>query len=235
MTDQKMKINVVEDAEATGEVATVYDEWRAHSGRQQMPGILKCFSHRPDFLREVMSFSNTYWLDSHAYFLRVQGAEEKTVQAIAEGKLDEAGLTQAERVLLEYVTRVTEAAYRTTAEDVQLLRDHGWSEPQIAEAVYITALFAFFNRVADAFGIAPQGYLEMNAMTKWAFTGDDQEEHKTLVGWHIRGTVLSLAGLRRLYRLGHAPAAGSLRACHGKNADACLLSLPVRDHVDSGA
>jgi alkylhydroperoxidase family enzyme len=88
------------------------------------------------------------------------------VQAIAEGKLDEAWLTPAERVLLEYVTRVTEAAYRTTEEDVQLLRDHGWSEPQIAEAVYITALFAFFNRVADAFGIASQGYLEMNTMTK---------------------------------------------------------------------
>jgi len=88
------------------------------------------------------------------------------VQAIAEGKLDEAELTPAERVLLEYVTKVTEAAYRTTAEDVQILRDHGWSEQQIAEAVYITAMFAFFNRVADAFGISPQGYLEMNAMTK---------------------------------------------------------------------
>jgi alkylhydroperoxidase family enzyme len=88
------------------------------------------------------------------------------VQAIAEGRLDEAGLTEPERVLLEYVGKVTEAAYRTTAEDVQILRDHGWTEPQIAEAVYIAALFAFFNRVADAFGISPQGYLEMNAMTK---------------------------------------------------------------------
>ena len=88
------------------------------------------------------------------------------MQAIAEGNLDKAELTPAERVLLEYVTKVTEAAYRTTEEDVQILRDHGWSEPQIAEAVYITALFAFFNRVADAFGISPQGYLEMNAMTK---------------------------------------------------------------------
>jgi alkylhydroperoxidase family enzyme len=88
------------------------------------------------------------------------------VQSIAEGKLDDAGISAAERVLLEFVTKVTEAAYRTTAEDVQILRDHGWSEPQIAEAVYITAMFAFFNRVADAFGIPPQGYLEMNAMTK---------------------------------------------------------------------
>ena len=88
------------------------------------------------------------------------------MQAIADGKLDEAGLSEAERALLDYVTKVTEAAYRTTEEDVQNLRDHGWSEPQIAEAVYITAMFAFFNRVADAFGISPQGYLEMNAMTR---------------------------------------------------------------------
>ena len=88
------------------------------------------------------------------------------MQALVEGKLDEAELTPAERALLDYVTKVTEAAYRTTAEDVQGLRDGGWSEPQIAEAVYITAMFAFFNRVADAFGVPPQGYLETNAMTK---------------------------------------------------------------------
>lgn len=88
------------------------------------------------------------------------------MQAIAKGDLDQAGLTPAERALLEYVTKVTEAAYRTTREDVQALRDHGWTEAQIAEAVYITAMFAFFNRVADAFGIAPMGYLEMDGVTK---------------------------------------------------------------------
>jgi hypothetical protein len=27
-------------------------------------------------------------------------------------------------------------------------------------------MFAFFNRVADAFGIAPMGYLEMDGVTK---------------------------------------------------------------------
>lgn len=86
------------------------------------------------------------------------------VQSIAEGDLDGAGLTGAERALLEYAKRVTEAAYRTTPDDVQRLREVGWSEPQIAEAVYVTAMFAFFNRVADAFGISPQGYLEMNSL-----------------------------------------------------------------------
>ena len=88
------------------------------------------------------------------------------MQAVAEGDLEHAGLTAAELLLLEYVKKVTEAAYRTTPEDVQQLRDAGWTEPQIAEAVYITAMFAFFNRVADAFGISPQGYLQMNGLTK---------------------------------------------------------------------
>ena len=79
--------------------------------------------------------------------------------AIVEGKLDEAALTAAERALLEYVELVTRAAYRTTRDDVQKLRDAGWTEDQIAEAVYVTAMFAFFNRVADAFGVPPQDYL----------------------------------------------------------------------------
>jgi len=66
---------------------------------------------------------------------------------------------------LDYVKLVTEAAYRTTSEDVQKLRDAGWKEDQIAEAVYITAMFAFFNRVADAFGIASQDYLSTGKLT----------------------------------------------------------------------
>jgi alkylhydroperoxidase family enzyme len=84
---------------------------------------------------------------------------------VLEGKLDEAELTPAERGLMEYVELVTKAAYRSTHEDVQRLRDLGWKEDQIAEAVYITAMFAFFNRVADAFGVPPQDYLSTGKVT----------------------------------------------------------------------
>jgi alkylhydroperoxidase family enzyme len=91
--------------------------------------------------------------------LRDQGATEKTVAALAEGKLKAAQLTAAESALLAYVKKVTEAAYKTTHGDVQHLRDLGWKEEQIAEAVYITAMFAFFNRVADAFGVPSMNYL----------------------------------------------------------------------------
>jgi len=66
---------------------------------------------------------------------------------------------------MDYVKLITEAAPRSTAEDVQKLRDTGWSENQISEAVYITALFAFFNRVADAFGVPSQNYLITGKLT----------------------------------------------------------------------
>lgn len=59
MTDLKTKIRITEDGEATGETAAAYDFWRAGSGRQQVPGIIKCFGARPDFLRQVVEFSNT--------------------------------------------------------------------------------------------------------------------------------------------------------------------------------
>ena len=104
-------------------------------------------------------------MDSHAYFLRVQGASDNIVNAIGTGKVDEADLSAAERALLHYAEIITEAAYRSTAADVQKLRDVGWNEQQISEAVYVIALFAFFNRVADAFGVPPQNYLTTGKLT----------------------------------------------------------------------
>jgi len=53
------KIHIIEDADAAGETLAAYDYWRANSGRSQVPGIIKCFSARPDFLRQVVDFSNT--------------------------------------------------------------------------------------------------------------------------------------------------------------------------------
>jgi alkylhydroperoxidase family enzyme len=76
LPDTETKIKLIEDKDATGEVAEVYEQWRAKSGRQQMPGILKCFSHRPDFLRQVMQFSDTvHFSQGHL--------DRKTKEAIA--------------------------------------------------------------------------------------------------------------------------------------------------------
>jgi hypothetical protein len=52
------KIKLTEDADASGDVAEVYTQWKQKTGRELMPGILKCFSARPDFLRQVIEFSD---------------------------------------------------------------------------------------------------------------------------------------------------------------------------------
>jgi len=90
--------------------------------------------------------------------LQLQGDADQQTAALRRRDIEHAAFTHAERALLRFVKLVTETAYRVTADETQALRDAGWTDPQIAEAVYITALFAFFNRVADAFGLEDPGY-----------------------------------------------------------------------------
>ena len=86
----------------------------------------------------------------------MQGEQYKeVVKALRDGDLDRAPVSPGERLLLEFVGTLTRHAYRITDSQVQALREAGWTEPQIAEAVYIGALFNMFVRLADAFDIHP--------------------------------------------------------------------------------
>ena len=91
-------------------------------------------------------------------FLQLQGQDQESVAAIRRADLEHASISPPERALLGVVKLVTEHAYRCQDEDVSAVRQAGWSDPQIAEAIYITAMFAFFNRVADAFGLQDPHY-----------------------------------------------------------------------------
>lgn len=91
----------------------------------------------------------------------MQGEDKEVIQSLRKGDVPGAGLNDQDRMLMEFVERVTRHAYRTTPQTVQQLRDVGWSEEQIAETVYVTGLFAMFNRVADAFGLPDPNYQQM--------------------------------------------------------------------------
>ena len=79
----------------------------------------------------------------------------KVAEALRAGDLDAAELDRAHRLLMEFVATITRHAHRVTDEQVQELREAGWSDEQIAETVYDTALFNLFVRLADAFDIQP--------------------------------------------------------------------------------
>jgi len=91
----------------------------------------------------------------------LQEPDTQLVDAIARADLDHAQLASAEHALLEFARKLTLQPHQIAAEDLQRLRDCGWTDAQLAEAVYVVAMFAFFNRVADAFGLADPQYREL--------------------------------------------------------------------------
>ena len=92
----------------------------------------------------------------------------QVAEALRSGDLDAAGLKRPERMLLDFVGTITTGAYRVTDEQVQALRQAGWTDEQIAEAAYDAALFNLFVRLADAFGIVPPALYEPNGIPRAA-------------------------------------------------------------------
>ena len=181
-------LHAIEESAATGEAAALYNHFRAHFGRPDVPGILKCFATHPPLLSHMMDLSESlifadghlsrkhkemiatlvsgqnacpYCADSHGYFLRMHGGSCQALAAIQNNDTASPELTPAEQALLSFAGKVNLDSSRITPTDVDQVRLAGWGELQIAEAVHVAALFATFNRVANAFGLASQGLLEI--------------------------------------------------------------------------
>jgi alkylhydroperoxidase family enzyme len=101
-------------------------------------------------------------------------AFEGAAAALRNGDLDAADLSPQERLLLEFAGTISGSAYRVTDEQVQGLRDVGWTDEQIAEAAYVAALFSLFVRLADTFGIEPPAVYEPTGIPG-AITRDPSE------------------------------------------------------------
>jgi len=181
-------LQVIEESEARGEVAALYQHFCEHFGRPDVPGILKCFATHPPLLRHMMDLSESlifaeghltrrhkemiatlvsvqnecpYCTDSHAFFFRVQGGSADALCAIKDCELESHSLTRPEQALLAFARQVNSSSSEIRRPDIEELRNEGWSEAQVAEAVHVAALFSTFNRVANAFGLKPQGLLAM--------------------------------------------------------------------------
>ena len=90
----------------------------------------------------------------------------QVAEALRNGDLESAGLDEPHVLLLRFVETITRHAHRVTDEQVQQLRDSGWTDEQIAEAAYDAALFNLFVRLADTFGIEPPEMYEPDGITR---------------------------------------------------------------------
>jgi uncharacterized peroxidase-related enzyme len=171
---------LVDEASANPEVRALFQQYRDRFGRTEIPGILLCFgTHAPllrgmldiaehllfvdgllmrrhkEMIATFLSLQNAcpYCADSHGYLLRAQGGSAGLLAALRSPALNSPLLTEAERALLRFAGKVNSDSQAIVRADIETTMQAGWAEPQLAEAVHIAALFAAFNRVANAFGL----------------------------------------------------------------------------------
>ena len=97
----------------------------------------------------------------------MQGAEhEATAQALRDGDLENLPISPAEQELLRFVGVLTRAPHTINDQSIAALRDAGWTDPAIAEAVYICSFFNMMVRIADAFGAMPPQVSDASGVPK---------------------------------------------------------------------
>jgi uncharacterized peroxidase-related enzyme len=178
------RVEIVQDSEATGEVADLYTELRDQFFGF-VPDVFKLVSTRPDMLRtlvraydgmfagghlqrevkEVVALTVArvaacqFCTAAHDTLLRVVGADAHLADAVLEGRLDDAGIPDDVRALAELARDITQHAYRITDEQIADVRSKGWSEPQLLEAIWVACLFNAIVRLADTLGLYSLGQL----------------------------------------------------------------------------
>jgi uncharacterized peroxidase-related enzyme len=180
-------LDVVNEDSASLEIKRLYQQFREDFGRSQVPGILQCFATHPPLLTHMMGIAKSmlfvdgalgrqhkemistfvsasnkcdYCADSHAYSFREQGGSACALDAVLACNPDSHSIQAKERTLLQFVKKITEESHAITPTDVDEMRVSGWTELQIAEVIHVTALFASFNRVVNAFGLPSQELLK---------------------------------------------------------------------------
>ena len=64
-----------------------------------------------------------------------------------------APITSQERVMLDYVVKVTRDATKVSKDDIEALRAAGFDDRGILQITLIASWFNYINRVADALGV----------------------------------------------------------------------------------
>ena len=65
--------------------------------------------------------------------------------------------------MLDFAAKLTRTPSAVEAEDLDRLRSHGFDDAAIHDVVQVTALFNYYDRLADGLGIDPEPDWESEA------------------------------------------------------------------------
>ena len=91
-------------------------------------------------------------MESHAEFLRRVTLDEDLIKALREDYRT-APITEAERIMCEYVVQLTKDATKIHPGYHERLRAVGFNDRGILQITLIASWFNYINRVADALGV----------------------------------------------------------------------------------
>jgi uncharacterized peroxidase-related enzyme len=109
-----------------------------------------------EMIAVVVSATNRchYCVVSHSAALRKLTEDPELVDQLATG-YKYAPLAERDRIMLDFAVKLTEASDRCGDEDVEALREAGWSDEEIMDIAEVAAMFNFTNRLASGLGWVP--------------------------------------------------------------------------------
>ena len=93
----------------------------------------------------------------HGESLRRLTGDDALVEQVKEDFVY-APLNDADRAMLKYAAKLTQVPHEVVEEDVEALRDKGFSDRAILDVAQITAYFAFVTRMAEGLGVKRESY-----------------------------------------------------------------------------
>ena len=102
-----------------------------------------------------------YCHDVHNEAVKAYGMNDALSRQLMDDP-DSADIDDDFKVLLTLVRKVTEGAYRVSESDYERMYAAGWGDDAIHDAIIVTCLFNFMNRLVSSFGIeADDAYLAL--------------------------------------------------------------------------
>ena len=84
--------------------------------------------------------------------MRREGGSDELTDGLARGQWRDLPLDEADRAMLDYVEKITVAPATITQRDVNVLREAGFTDPEIGDIALVAAFYAYMNRIADGLG-----------------------------------------------------------------------------------
>ena len=75
------------------------------------------------------------------------------MRAAREGDAEAFSDDEATRRFLRLAEKITRHAYKVTDEDVAAVREAGWSDEEVLEAIHVATAFNMIDRLADTLGL----------------------------------------------------------------------------------